>query len=67
MNMIQSGVGIETVAMVLGHERIETTHKYVVFDIEMKKAAMEKIAGQDLAKMPRYKASKGLMDFLKSL
>ena len=45
MNMIQSGVGIETVAMVLGHERIETTHKYVVSDIEMKKAAMEKIAG----------------------
>lgn len=67
MNMIQSGVGIETVAMILGHESIETTHKYVVSDIEMKKAAMEKIAGQDLAKMPRYKASKGLMDFLKSL
>ena len=67
MNMIQAGVGIETVAMVLGHESIETTHKYVVSNIEMKKAAMEKIAGQDLAKMPRYKASKGLMDFLKSL
>lgn len=67
MNMIQSGVGIETVAMILGHESIETTHKYVVSDIEMKKAAMEKIAGQDLAKMPRYKASKGLLDFLKSL
>lgn len=67
MNMIQAGVGIETVAMVLGHESIETTHKYVVSDIEMKKAAMEKIAGQDLAKMPRYKASKGLMAFLKTL
>lgn len=67
MNMIQAGVGIETVAMVLGHESIETTYKYVVSDIEMKKMAMEKIAGQDLAKLPRYKASKGLMAFLKTL
>lgn len=60
-------MGIETVAMILGHESIETTHKYVVSDMEMKKKAMEKIAGTDFSKMPRYKASKGLIDFLKSL
>lgn len=46
MNMIQSGVGIETVAMILGHESIETTHKYVVSDIEMKKQPWRRLQGR---------------------
>ena len=43
MNLLQAGVDISTIAIWLGHESIETTHKYVVADIEIKRKAMEKL------------------------
>ena len=42
MNLLVSGVDISTIAIWLGHSSIETTHKYMVADIESKRKAMEK-------------------------
>ena len=42
MNLLISGVDISTIAIWLGHSSIETTHKYMVADMELKRKAMEK-------------------------
>lgn len=42
MNLLQAGVDISIIAIWLGHSSIETTHKYMAADIELKRAAMEK-------------------------
>ena len=43
MNLLISGVDISTIAIWLGHSSIETTHKYMIADIELKRKAMEKL------------------------
>ena len=43
MNVVISGVDISTIAIWLGHSSIETTHKYMIADIELKRKAMEKV------------------------
>lgn len=43
MNLLTSGVDISTIAIWLGHSSIETTHKYMVADLEIKRRAMEKV------------------------
>ena len=43
MNLLQVGVDISTIAIWLGHSSIETTHKYMVADLERKRKAMEKV------------------------
>lgn len=43
MNVVISGVDISTIAIWLGHSSIETTHKYMIADIELKRKAMEKL------------------------
>lgn len=50
MNLLQAGVDISTIAIWLGHESIETTHKYMVADIEIKRQAMEKLDETDSVK-----------------
>lgn len=42
MNLLISGVDISTIAIWLGHSSIETTHKYMIADMELKRKAMEK-------------------------
>lgn len=66
MNLLASGVDISTIAIWLGHASIETTHKNMVADMEMKRKAMEKAgtAGNDSYK---YKPSTDLLRFLNSL
>jgi integrase/recombinase XerD len=39
MNLLQAGIDISTIAIWLGHESIETTHKYMVADIVNMKVA----------------------------
>ncbi len=43
MNLLISGVDISTIAIWLGHSSIETTHKYMIADMELKRKAMEKL------------------------
>lgn len=68
MSMLAAGVDIGTVAIWLGHEDINTTHKYVVSDMTTKEKALEK-ARHDWRLNPRkpYKASRDVLDFLNSL
>lgn len=66
MNLLASGVDISTIAIWLGHSSIETTHKYMVANIELKRKAMEKAgsAGNDSY---HYKPSADILNFLNSL
>ena len=66
MNLLQAGIDISTIAIWLGHSSIETTHKYMVADIELKRAAMEK-AGISGNSNYHYKPSKDILAFLNSL
>lgn len=66
MNLLQAGVDISTIAIWLGHESIETTHKYMVADIEIKRKAMEKL-NEPSASSFNYKPSGSILAFLESL
>ena len=66
MNLLRAGVDISTIAIWLGHESIETTHKYMVADIETKRRAMEKLEETDDSSF-HYKPSKTILDFLRTL
>jgi integrase/recombinase XerD len=66
MNLLQSGVDISTIAIWLGHSSIETTHKYMVADMENKRKAMEKVGSFGNASY-KYKPSADLLSFLNSL
>lgn len=66
MNLLQAGVDISTIAIWLGHNSIETTHKYMVADLEIKRKAMEK-AGIIDNSVPKYKPSNDLLEFLSKL
>lgn len=66
MNLLVAGVDISTIAIWLGHSSIETTHKYMVADIELKRKAMEK-AGAAGNISYKYKPSTDILGFLDSL
>ena len=66
MNLLQAGVDISTIAIWLGHESIETTHRYMVADIELKRKAMEKLEETVDASF-NYKPSLSILAFLESL
>jgi site-specific recombinase XerD len=68
MSMLAAGIDIATVAIWLGHEHINTTHKYVVSDMKLKEEALAK-ARQDWEVKPRkvYRPKKDVLDFLLSL
>ncbi|MEG0359833.1 MAG: tyrosine-type recombinase/integrase, partial [Anaerorhabdus sp.] len=66
MNLLQSGVDISTIAIWLGHSSIETTHKYMVADIELKRKAMESMAKANKTTLD-YHPSNDLLSFLNNL
>ena len=66
VNLLISGVDISTIAIWLGHSSIETTHKYMVADMELKRKAMEKAGSADDSSY-KYKPSADIMNFLNSL
>ena len=63
---LQAGVDISTIAIWLGHESIETTHKYMVADIEIKRRAMEKLKETSNGSFS-YKPSQSILAFLELL
>lgn len=66
MNLLQAGVDISTIAIWLGHESIETTHRYMAADIELKRKAMEKLE-ETSDDAFNYKPSKSILAFLDTL
>lgn len=66
MNLLHSGIDISTMVIWLGHESIETTHKYMIADMEVKRKALKKVGalGDDNYK---YVPSDNLLRFLDSL
>jgi site-specific recombinase XerD len=68
MAMLASGMDIATVAIWLGHESVETTHKYVVSDMSLKEAALDKVRrGWEAEGGGRYVPSDDVLAFLRSL
>ena len=68
MAMLAAGVDIATVAIWLGHEDINTTHKYVVSDMAIKEKALSKVRRNwNLKPRKPYKASRDILDLLNSL
>ena len=66
MHLMQSGVDMAVIALWLGHESIETTHKYVEADLATKERALDRIAPKD-QKARRFKPDDKLMAFLSSI
>lgn len=68
MGLLQSGVDISTIAIWLGHETIETTHKYMVADMKLKEEALRKLGPPSQHhENNRYYASNDILNFLNSL
>lgn len=68
MSLLQSGIDISTIAIWLGHESIETTHKYMVADIKLKENALKKLHEPESSHAnSRYQASNDILQFLKKL
>ncbi|MBU7008865.1 tyrosine-type recombinase/integrase [Phosphitispora fastidiosa] len=66
LHLLQSGVDISTIAIWLGHESINTTHKYMEADIEMKQRILEKMAEPSIGSY-RYRPPDDILSFLASL
>jgi len=69
MGLLQSGVDLSTIAIWLGHESIETTHKYMVADINLKENALSKLyepTGNN-NNFKKYKPSSDILNFLNTL
>jgi site-specific recombinase XerD len=69
MSMLDSGVDLSTIAIWLGHENVQTTHKYMVADMARKEAALSKVHPGETSEdaRVRYKPRGDVLDFLMSL
>lgn len=68
MSLLQSGIDISTIAIWLGHESIETTHKYMVADLNLKEIALKKMHEPESSPVnARFHASEELLQFLDTL
>ena len=66
MHLLQSGVPFNVIALWLGHESTNTTHRYVEANLEMKEKALARLEAPDI-KLKRFRATDDLMKFLQSL
>lgn len=66
MHLLQSGVAFSVIALWLGHESANTTHRYVEADLAMKEQALARLQEPD-TKMHRYRPPDDLMQFLQAL
>lgn len=70
MHLLQSGVDLNMIRSWLGHSSIETTHRYVEIDLEMKRRtlrACEKLLPESKAGGPSWKTNQGVLNWLENL
>jgi hypothetical protein len=56
MHLLQSGVPFSDIALWLGHESVNTTHRYVEANLEMKEKALARL-DEPKTKLRRYRPS----------
>ena len=66
MHLLQSGVPFSDIALWLGHESVNTTHRYVEANLEMKEKALARL-DEPKTKMRRYRPADQLLKFLQQL
>ena len=66
MHLLQSGVPFNVIALWLGHESMNTTHRYVEANLAMKEKALARLESPS-TKIGRFRAPDALMQFLQSL
>jgi integrase len=66
MHLLQSGVPFNVIAIWLGHESMNTTHRYIEANLAMKEKALARLE-QPNTKMGKFWAPDALMRFLQSL
>jgi len=66
MHLLQSGVPFNVIALWLGHESTNTTHRYVEANLEMKEKALARLEAPEV-KLTRFRATDELMKFLETL
>lgn len=69
IHMLKSGVDLVTISHWLGHASPNTTHRYAVLDMQMKREAIEKakIPGQDDFTVGAWKRDTSILTWLESL
>jgi site-specific recombinase XerD len=68
MSLLQAGVDISTIAILLGHESVETTHKYMIADLKIKEVALSKIQNPNTKdKNTKYHPANDILKFLNEL
>lgn len=66
MNMLQSGVDINTIRAWLGHANLVTTNRYAEVNLEMKRKVLEKYLPVSKANRP-WKQNQDILEWLESL
>ena len=66
MHLLQSGVAFNVIALWLGHESPNTTHRYVEADPAMKEKALAQLA-EPTTHLRRYRPPDALLSFLQQL
>ena len=66
MHLLQSGVPFNVIALWLGHESPNTTHRYVEADLGMKQKALARLEAPN-TKVRQFRASDSLIRFLQTL
>lgn len=67
MHLLQGGVSLDIIRDFLGHVDIKTTEIYARANLEMKRAAIEKVSETPTPKLPSWKENKSLLRWLQSL
>ncbi len=68
MHLLQSGVSLENIRDFLGHADAKTTQIYARANLEMKRKALEKVAGDSPPPaIPSWRQDKTLLEWLRSL
>lgn len=67
MHLLQGGISLDVIRDFLGHADIKTTEIYARSNLEMKRAAIEKVSPVPTPKIPLWKKNKNLLQWLQSL